>query len=115
MRGTSLLLLGSVVMLTGCKSAFIQTTVINNTEEQIELLEVDYPSASFGTENLVPGAQFHYRFKVLGSGVTKLLWTDAAHKDHTLTGPALKEDDEGSMTITFTPAGPKWVESIHTR
>ena len=54
-------------LLAGCHSAYINTTVTNHTAKPIELLEVDYPSASFGTQNLAPGGVFHYRFKILGS------------------------------------------------
>ena len=90
-------------------------TVQNRTDRPIALLEVDYPSASFGTQNLAAGADFHYRFKVLGSGPTTLLWTDASHQDHKSSGPALKEGAEGTMTITVTPSGPVWGESLHQR
>ena len=100
---------------TGCHSAYIETTVTNHTAQPIELLEVDYPSASFGTQNLAPGASFHYRFKILGAGPTKLLYTDAAHKDHTSSGPDLKEGQEGTLTITLNPAGPQWNLEAHVR
>lgn len=101
--------------ITGCHSAYIETTVTNRTSRPIELLEVDYPSASFGTQNLGPGSSFHYRFKILGSGPTKLLYTDAAHKDHTSAGPALTEGQEGTLTITLQDAAPEWHLDAHTR
>lgn len=99
--------------LAGCHSAYIAVTIENRSGQAIELLEVDYPSASFGTQNLLAGAEFHYRFKVLGSGGTTMLWTDAGHKDHKSTGPSLKEGDEGQMVIVLTPAGSAtWSESL---
>jgi len=93
---------------TGCRSPYIEATVSNHTAQPIELIEVDYPSASFGTQNLAPGADFHYRFKVLGEGATKLLYTDSAHHDHKSDGPALKEGAEGRLAIVITPSNVTW-------
>jgi hypothetical protein len=101
-------LLIGLVAAAGCHSPYVQATVSNHTDKTIELLEVDYPSASFGTQGLAPGADFHYRFKVLGSGVTKLLYTDSAHQDHKSDGPALKEGDEGPLVIVIAPTGVTW-------
>ena len=115
MRAVLFLALAAVLPIIGCHSAYIETTVINHTAQPIELLEVDYPSASFGTQNLAPGASFHYRFKILGAGPTKLLYTDAAHKDHTSAGPSLTEGQEGKLTIDLSSAGPHWDLNAHSR
>lgn len=93
---------------TGCHSPYVAATVSNHTGHPIELIEVDYPSASFGTQELPAGADFHYRFKVLGSGTMKLLYTDSAHQDHKSDGPFLKEGAEGPLTITITTDGVTW-------
>lgn len=92
----------------GCHSPYVAATIVNKTSEPIALIEVDYPSASFGTQNLAPGAEFHYRFKILGDGGTKLIYTDNAHKDHTYNGPSLKEGAEGQLRIVIDPAGVAW-------
>src|ERR1700678_1188709 len=89
--------LAATLALTGCHSAHIDTTISNRTAAVLTLIEVDYPSASFGVQTLAPGQDFHYRFKVLGTGPTSVLWTDAAHQDHKAAGPSLKESDEGSL------------------
>jgi len=103
------LVLAATLTLTGCHSAIIAATISNRTSEPLSLIEVDYPSASFGTQSLAPGQDFHYRFKVLGSGATTLLWTDTAHHDRKNAGPDLHEGDEGTLTITLTPnANPTW-------
>jgi hypothetical protein len=102
------LALAAALALTGCHSAHIDATIANRTPSPLTLIEVDYPSASFGTQNLAPGHDFHYRFKVLGSGPTSVLWTDALHQDHKALGPSLKESNEGSMTLTFHETGPVW-------
>jgi hypothetical protein len=110
MRSFNLLVaLAALLTITGCHSAYIATTISNRTPEQLSLLEVDYPSASFGTQALAPGQDFHYRFKVLGNGATTVLWTDAQHQDHKNSGPALQEGDEGTLTVTFNSgATPAW-------
>ncbi len=96
----------------GCHSAFIEATVQNHTARPIDLVEVDYPSASFGTQALAPGVDFHYRFKVLGTGPTKLLWTDDTHTERSAPGPDLHEGDEGRLTFTFSPSGPTFQKSL---
>ena len=96
--------LGGLLLLAGCHSAVIDATLTNASPEPLQLIEVDYPSASFGTQNLRPGESFHYRFKVLGSGPLKLTWTDGQRQDHAATGPILREGDEGSLTIAISAA-----------
>jgi hypothetical protein len=110
MRSFRLLLaLAALLTLTGCHSAMIAATISNRTSEPLSLIEVDYPSASFGTQALAPGQDFHYGFKVLGNGPTTVLWTDTAHHDQKESGPTLREGDEGALIITFTPgSNPAW-------
>src|ERR1700679_2823300 len=91
-----------LIAATGCHSPYVATTVSNHTSQPIQLLEVDYPSASVGTEALPLGADFHYRFKVLGSGNMKLVYTDGSHRDHNSDGPYLKEGAEGFLTIVIS-------------
>ena len=102
--------------LTGCHSAFINATVSNRSGVPISLVEVDYPSASFGKDRLASGQDFHYRFKVLGSSPTTALWTDAANHQQKSSGPTLREGDEGDLILTFPPhAAPTWSLHLHNR
>src|SRR5271168_2135760 len=103
-----LALLPCLIAATGCHSPYVEATVSNRTTQPLFLLEVDYPSASFGTQTLAPSADFHYRFKVLGSGNLKLTYTNAAHHDQKSDGPALNEGAEGPLTITITSDGVHW-------
>lgn len=105
-----LLLLATATLfaLAGCKSPYISATVTNDTGGQVTLVEVDYPSASFGRDILAAGATYTYRFKIIGSGPTKVSWTDPAHHDHTSSGPDLHERQQGQLAITLTPAGASW-------
>ncbi|HXC97392.1 MAG TPA: hypothetical protein VNU92_16945 [Edaphobacter sp.] len=104
----SALALSLSLAATGCHSAYIQATVSNRTNQPLALVEVDYPSASFGTQALTPGSDFHYRFKVLGSGNLKLIYTDALHQEHTVQGPFVKEGAEGPLTILITNQSVMW-------
>jgi hypothetical protein len=108
MRLIPLFALAATLTLTGCHSPYIATTISNRTPEPLSLIELDYPSASFGTQTLAPGQDFHYRFKVLGSGPTTVLWTDPAHHDHKSSGPTLHENDEGTLTVTLSPTTASW-------
>ena len=94
--------LGALLLVSGCHSAVIDATLTNASTEPIQLIEIDYPSASFGTQNLAPGQSFHYRFKILGSGPLKMTWTDARQRDHAVTGPILHEGNEGSLAIVVS-------------
>ncbi len=100
-------------LLMGCHSAHVDATISNHSGGPISLIEVDYPSASFGKETLSEGQTFHYRFKAQGAGPTRLLWTDASRQQHTVAGPDLDEKSDGSFLanitganaqISFTPA-----------
>jgi hypothetical protein len=93
-------------VLFGCHSAQIDATVVNRSGAAIELLEVDYPSASFGADKLAAGAAFHYRFQVRLSGPIKVQYTESAtQKQHQLTGPEVSEGQEGSLEIVLLPDG----------
>lgn len=94
--------------LTGCHSHYVEADVKNDSGAAVSLVEVDYPSASFGTESLASGAVYHYRFKILGNGATKILWTDAQRQDHSVSGPTLQEGQEGTLTVTITASTALW-------
>jgi hypothetical protein len=101
-----------IALVGGCKSPYVSVTVKNETGAAVTLVEVDYPSASFGRESLAAGAAYPYRFKILGSGATKVSWTDAARKQHAGTGPDLHEGQQGQLAITLTPTGAQWSEQL---
>jgi hypothetical protein len=98
--------------LSGCHSAYVQASIINATTSPITLVELDYPSASFGTGSLAPGATYRYRFQMIGSGDAKVLWTDAAQHEHTVKGPALHERQEGTLTVRITGASADWTTHL---
>ena len=110
--GRSGILLLLVLPVAGCHSAFMMATVVNRSSQPVRLVEVDYPSASFGTERLAPGATFKTRFKIQGSGATTVSWTDALEKEHTSPGPSLSEGQEGELTVVIGPETATWNRNV---
>ena len=99
--------------LAGCHSYHIDTVIENRTGATVRLIEVDYPSASFGTDSIAPGADFHYRFQVQGSGPIKVQYTGSSDREVQLTGPGLVDRQQGSLEIVLLPGGkgefhPRW-------
>ncbi len=94
------------LLSSGCHSAMITATLSNRGETPVRLVELDYPSASFGVQQLKPGEEYHYRFKVIGNGATKLTWSQPSKADQNSSGPVLHEGDEGTLTVTFRTDGP---------
>ena len=75
----------------------------------MHVMEFDYPSASFGVNQLASGAAYHYRFKVQGPGALTLQYEDAAGHTRTAAGPAVELGSQGSLEVSVDPAGAvKW-------
>lgn len=87
--------------LFACHSPYVETTITNQTGAAVSLVEVDYPDASFGTQQIAGGDTFHYRFKILGPtpGPVKITFTTPDKKAHTATGPMLHPGQQGSLSI----------------
>lgn len=99
------LALSAAFTLAGCHSYHIDATIQNRTGAPIQLLEVDYPSASFGADRLDNGADFHYRFQVRGSGEINVNYTVAGGHQFQITGPTLVEHQQGQIEIVLHPGG----------
>jgi len=101
--------LAGLVAAAGCHSYHIETTVENRTGAPIQLLEVDYPSASFGADSLAADGVFRYRIQLRGSGPIKVLYTvtGASRAQHSveIEGPTLTERQEGRLQIVLLPGG----------
>jgi hypothetical protein len=106
---------GCLATMAGCHSRFVEATIDNRGPRPLQLVEVDYPSAGFGKDALAAHSQYHYRFKILGSGSVKLSFTDDQGKTHTSTGPELDEGQEGSLAITIDEVGHvQWTPELKT-
>jgi hypothetical protein len=89
----------------GCRSYHIEATVQNHTGGPVTLLEVDYPSASFGADTLVADGVFHHRIQTRGDGPISVQYTGADRKPAQINGPTLYEDQNGSIEIILLPNG----------
>jgi hypothetical protein len=98
--------------LGGCRSRFVEVTIVNQGPT-MHVMEFDYPSASFGANQLATGAKYHYRFKVQGTGPLSLQYEDTSGHSHTVQGPNVELGDQGSLLVNITPQGAvTWTPSI---
>ena len=95
----------TLLAAAACHSYHVDTTVENRTGAAIQLLEVDYPSASFGADHIASGAIYHYRFQIRGSGPLKITYTGPDDKQVQIDGPTLIERQQGQLKIVLLPAG----------
>jgi hypothetical protein len=94
-----------LLVASGCKSYWIDATVENQTGQAIHELEVDYPTASFGSNGLAPGATMHYRFQIRGAGPVKVEYSTPDGKTTHAQGLTLAEHQQGGLTIRLLPQG----------
>jgi hypothetical protein len=95
-----------LAVLAGCShSAHVEVTVENRTGGPIRLLEVDYPSASFGADSLAAGAAMHYKIQLQDKGQIKVQYTTADNHQVQMAGPQLAQGQEGKFEIVLQPAG----------
>jgi hypothetical protein len=95
----------AIPALAGCHSYHIEMTIENRTGAAIRLLEVDYPSASFGSDILPSGANMHYRIQVRGDGPLKIQYTASDGRQPQIDGPGLAEGQEGKLDVVLLPNG----------
>ncbi len=104
-RAAAAIVMSMMIAASGCHSYHIETTVENHTGGPIQLLEVDYPSASFGADSLAAGADFHYRIQLQGSGTLKVQYTAPGGKQVQINGPMVHERQQGTLSIVLLPNG----------
>ena len=104
-RILGILMLPVMATAVGCHSAHVQATVVNRTGGAIRLLEVDYPSASFGADSLAAGATLPNRIQLRGNGALKVQYTDFYGLPVQIEGPQLAERQEGKEEIVLLPGG----------
>jgi hypothetical protein len=104
-RAADIVAVVALIGLTGCHSYHVDATVENRTGAPVQLLEVDYPTASFGADALTAGQVFHYRMQLRGSGPLKVQYTAGDGRPAQVTGPTLVERQEGTLEIVLLPGG----------
>lgn len=95
----------SAFFFSACHSYHIDATIENRTGAPIQLLEVDYPSATFGADSLAADSSFHYRFQIRGSGQLKVSYTAPNGRTVQISGPMLVERQQGTLEIDLEPGG----------
>ncbi|HEX4004611.1 MAG TPA: hypothetical protein VHX60_00400 [Acidobacteriaceae bacterium] len=108
------LALGAAGGLSGCKSPWVQATVINDEDSPVKLVEVNYPGGSFGVQSIAPHSSFHYRFHILSDSPVEVDFSDAAGHNEVIKGPELEQGEEGTLTIDIR-AGDKVVWSTNLK
>ena len=94
-----------LLVAAACKSYIVHVTVVNQTGGMVNLLEVDYPSASFGVDTLPEGGVYHYHLQLQDSGPMKVKYTEGEKKQWQSTGPTLHQGQQGTMEIVLMPGG----------
>ncbi|HEX4606516.1 MAG TPA: hypothetical protein VH724_21130 [Candidatus Angelobacter sp.] len=94
-----------LLLLAGCRSHVVKINLINTSTEPVKTIIVDYPTATFGKDALAPGATFSYAIKPLETGMFKVQFTDAKGSIHSLTGPMLHKNDDGSIDVKLDQSG----------
>lgn len=92
-------------LVVGCHSYHIEAAVENRTGGAVTLLEVDYPSASFGSDALAADGVLRHRLQTRDSGPISVEYTAANGHQVTVKGPVLYEKQEGSIEIVLLPEG----------
>jgi hypothetical protein len=105
-----------MLVVSGCHSPWIQCTIVNHEETPVSLVEVNYPGGSFGVQTIAAGASYRYRFRNLSTDTVTIDFTDAARHNHTVSGPQLKQGQEGSLRIEIEAGNTvTWVPAITAR
>jgi len=89
--------------MAGCHSPWVQTTVVNQQDAPVKLVQVSYPGGTFGVQTIAAHSNYHYHFRILGTGQMSIDFTDATGQDHTVKGPELQPGQEGRLEIDIDP------------
>jgi hypothetical protein len=73
--------------------------LVNTSAEPLSTIIVDYPSATFGKNQLAPGETFSSPVKLTDTGPLKVQFTDAKGASHTVAGPVVHRNEEGLIEI----------------
>ncbi|MHB1936714.1 MAG: hypothetical protein ACYCOR_09020 [Acidobacteriaceae bacterium] len=106
--------LAGVLLMAGCRSKLVEVRVVNSGSTELHNIEVDYPSASFGTSTLAPGATYIYRIQIQDAGRMKVEFSDSKQQPHSGKGPYVEEGQQGTLTLTLDGSGKnQWNAHLH--
>jgi hypothetical protein len=98
--------------LAGCRAHMVTIKLVNTSVGTLSTIIVDYPSATFGKDQLAPGETFSSPVKLTDTGPLKLQFTDAKGVSHTVAGPVVHRNDEGLIEVRLDQNGA--VVDLHT-
>ena len=106
----------AAVSITGCRSPWVQATILNNEETPVNLVEVHYPGGTFGVQNIAAHGKYTYRFHILSDDPVEVDFTDAAGREKKIKGPELDQGEEGTLTIEIRSGDQVvWTTGLHPR
>lgn len=103
-----LVLLGAVLVaagVAGCRSPWVQTTIENQQNAPVTVVEVTYPGGTFGVQSIAAHASFRYRFHILSNDAISMDFTDPAGRMRKEKGPTLRQGESGTLRIVIVPDG----------
>ena len=99
------MLLAPLLIAASCRTYVVDVTVVNHTGGAVNLLEVDYPSASFGVNTIPAGGEVLYHLQLQNSGPIKVQYTEGLKQQYQSTGPTVHENQHGDLEIILNPGG----------
>jgi hypothetical protein len=89
----------------GCQQCHVEATLVNRTGVELRLIEIDYPSASFGANALGPGETLRNPMRIHGSGSVRIQYVIGNSSPVSIQGPTLSKGQQGRLDIDLLPGG----------
>lgn len=91
--------------IAGCRSPWVQTTIENQQDAPVKVVEVTYPGGTFGVQSIAAHASFRYRFHILSNDAISMDFADAKGHIRREKGPTLRQGESGTLRIVIAPDG----------
>jgi len=93
----------SLVILAGCRTPWVSSTIQNNSGGALHDVELSYPKATFGVTTIEAGQSFAHPFLVTAEGRLQLTFSDAQFKHHVVQGPLVHAKEARNFNIVVGP------------
>jgi hypothetical protein len=105
-RTISAILASSLLLsAAGCQQRHVEAALVNHTGVELRLIEIDYPSSSFGANALGPEEDIHYAMRIHGSGPVRIQYVIGNSSPVSIQGPVLHQGQHGRLDIDLRPNG----------
>ena len=97
------------VCLAGCRtyklhSNGVTITTINNSQQRVDTIEIDYPGGSYGISSLAPGGSRVRWIKPNGSAALRIDFIDS-NGEHQAKPLTLQSEDSGAVVLHILDGG----------